>query len=154
MNQQYTPGPNLLLADSVVEEAPPKKRMPPADMPLPERLRLYSPTSGYARYTTMAADRIDELNGICAAQQSSISRLKRILEERNYRVHALTIANEHHQANEAKLLESIASWGKTYRDLDEDYQNLMKDAYAMQEELDASKRGLFQTIIHYFWSKK
>lgn len=147
-NIQFAPGPNLPDASNDA----PKKRMPPADMPLPERLRLYSPTSGYARYTAMAADRIDELNAISAALQSENSRLKRILEERNYKVLSLTIANEHHQVNEEKLLARMVEQNRTW---EEDYSALEKRLMDADAELEAALgRNLVQTIIHWFKARK
>lgn len=144
----FLPGPNLRIANNdsgmtaVLDELPPvqKRKQAPPDMPLSERLRQYSPTSGYARYTAMAADRIDDLTALNNRQGSEISRLKRILEERNSKVYALTIENEHRQVNETKLMMELL-----------EASNRAKDAEFELEQ--ASRRGLLATIYHYFRSK-
>lgn len=155
MSQQYTPGPNLL--SNILEGAPATLTDAPAvapEMTLQERLRKYSPTSGYARYTAMAADRIDELTQMGLAQQSQISRLKAILEERNYKVHALTVENEHHRVNEDLLLQRSAQLNKECRIWEADCTGLEKQLIAAEAELyDIAERNLIQTIIHYFRSK-
>lgn len=144
---EFAPGPNLTFP---LAEPP----APIKEMSLQDRLRKYSPTSGYARYTAMAANRIDELTAMGAAQQAQISRLKRILEERNYTVHALTVENEHHKVNETKLQELIIKQRQAIMEFGTGHKATVARAEAAEAKLNAAmERGLFATIIHYFRNK-
>lgn len=158
MTFEYAPGPALRVANndsgmSITTDLLDDLKVQ-REMTLQERLRKYSATSGYARYTSMAADRIDELTAVGVAQQATISRLKAILEERNYKVLTLTTENEHHKVNEKQLQELIIAQRQDTHKLEDRYDQLYHRCRSAEGQLEAAReRGLFATILHYFRSK-
>lgn len=122
------------------------QRAKPAPLPenatLQDRLRRYSPTNGYARYTNMAADQIDKL-------ERDNSRLRGILLERNTKVHALTVENELRQRNEDSLSRANRRLHNVTMQYSKELEEAMQRALSAEGQLNSiRRRGYFTNLFH------